>query len=93
MDTGELLPLRGAPAGAMWLAPWYSEWGSQFWKERGGGPHLIVKTPGGEWDVDSEASNGPGWQRSGEPPNVTATPSILCNQYHGWLREGKLVDA
>jgi hypothetical protein len=100
-DTGEEMVLRDAPAGAMWWADRYSEaFGSIYHKERGGGPHLLVKTPGGEWDIDSKSSNGEGWQRTGEPPNVTANPSIGAGKgpdggwkYHGWLRNGVLVDA
>ena len=49
----------------------------------------------GEWCVDGPANNGPGWDRTGDPtavpPTVTATPSIQCRSYHGWLRDGKLV--
>lgn len=49
---GQLYSLRTAPVGAMWDAQWMSN----FWK----GPDgicLVVKTPGGDWTVDGEASN------------------------------------
>lgn len=94
-DNGGLTTLRGAPVGAMWYADWLP------WKGPDG--HcLVVKTPAGDWPVDGPASNSKskvGWQRSGTPPNVTAHPSIGMGQddkgrwtYHGWLRDGKLVE-
>jgi hypothetical protein len=52
-DTGELVQKLGdLPAGAMWFAPWCDEiWIPQL-------EHvLVVKTPGGDWIVDSQASN------------------------------------
>lgn len=77
-DTGEEMTLRDAPAGAMW----YAEWLDRMYVPQG--PHnLMVKTPGGEWCVDGQASNcmmkddfkqekHHCWVREGEPPNVTA---------------------
>lgn len=73
-----------APAGAMYFT-------------RSGG--LVVRTPGGDWHVDGPSKNGGRWTRSGEPPNVTANPSILqqnpsvycgTREYHGFLRNGVL---
>ena len=56
--------------------------------------HLAVVTPGGTWCIDCPATNSKqGWTRTGEPPKVTATPSIQCGPYHGWLRDGMLTDA
>ena len=93
-DTGEELVWRDAPAGAMidchWMRP--------HWR----GPDglcLMVKLPNGcEWIVDGPAASQDdkskaGWTRTGTPPNVTATPSILARDYHGFLRDGVLVDA
>lgn len=93
-DTGDLMDLRSPPLGAMWFAPWYED----TWKGPDG--HcLVVVTPAGEWVVDSPSSDGSGWNRTGVPPNVTATPSIGQQdldtggwKYHGWLRDGKLVE-
>lgn len=78
----------------MYWADWYARMGRtcERLKANGNGPHLIVVTPDGEWDIDSIASNGPGWDRSGDPPNITANPSIICGTYHGWLRDGKLIE-
>lgn len=92
-DTAELCTLRDAPPGAMWYAPWYE----QVYK----GPDgrcLVVRTPCGDWIPDAESANGgKPWDRTGVPPLVTVTPSILINSgkrsYHGWLRAGQLVEA
>lgn len=89
-DTGEKMTLSDAPPGAMWFAPWYK--GLKDFDRSPDGNVLVVKTPAGDWNVDSKASNGPGWIRTGVPPKVTATPSILIGKYHGWLRDGQLVE-
>lgn len=37
--------------------------------------------------------HGDGWVVTGDPPNVTVTPSINCvGSYHGWLTAGVLTD-
>lgn len=94
-DTGALMTLSASPPGAMWYADWYPDEE----KRAPDGRVLIVKTPGGDWNVDAKSSNGPGWTRTGTPPNVTANPSILCGKradgswtYHGWLTNGKLIE-
>lgn len=62
---------------------------------------LLVRTPAGDWYVDQPSASGGSWSRSGEPPDVTASPSILIPEYsyegrlvrpsyHGWLRAGWL---
>lgn len=82
-DTGELTTLDEAPPGAIWFFDEY----------------LMVATPGGHWNVDMKSRNGGGWTRHGTPPNVTVSPSILIGknaagdwEYHGWLRDGKLIE-
>jgi hypothetical protein len=57
-------------------------------------PPIIVWLPGnGWWNIDMKSSDGgEGWQVTGEPPNLTASPSILTEDYHGWLRDGVLSD-
>lgn len=108
-DTGEAFPLRSAPAGAMWYAPWLDDLYTPQ-----GEHNLMVMTPGGEWCVDGQASNCTMkedfnqkqhhcWVRSGTPPDVTAgkdgptcsagAGSIQCREYHGFLRNGYLEDA
>lgn len=73
-DTGELVSLRDAPAGAMWDAFWMPE------RMRGpDGRSIVVRLPNGrDWMPDSPARNctRPGedhdcWCRHGEPPNLT----------------------
>lgn len=96
-DSGELLTLEEAPAGAMWNAWWMVERRTK----RGPGTwvgddgiSLHVRTPGGDWCVDAPPAGGNGgWTRSGTPPDVTASPSIVIGQperYHGFLRAGWL---
>jgi hypothetical protein len=96
-DTGELFVLAEAPVGAMWYADWYLPH-----MQGPDGRCLVVKTPGGEWSPDSKSANsGTPWVRTGTPPRVTATPSIGQGPgrgpgggyvYHGWLRDGQLVE-
>jgi hypothetical protein len=92
-DNGVLLRLQEAPVGAMWNADWLPQ------NYRGpDGWCLVVNTPGGQWAVDGppEGQRTGCWQRTGTPPDVTATPSILIRnpdgteRYHGWLRNGWL---
>lgn len=87
-DNGEKTILRKAPVGAMYDAFWYK--GHQGFKVRPDGIILCVMTPGGDWVVDGPSNNGNGWERTGVPPLVTASPSILMTRYHGWLRNGEL---
>lgn len=98
-DTGELISLDDAPAGAMWDAPWYADTGRPVGPD---GRTLVVRTPGGDWIVDhppGSAPTGAPWSRTGDPSvqgQVTANPSILIGgaepRYHGWLRDGVLVE-
>lgn len=79
--------IKDAPVGAMWYADWYPWLGPD--------QHcLVVKTPGGEWIVDKPPTNeSQGWSRTGSPPFITASPSIhFPGKYHGWLRDGVLIE-
>lgn len=105
-DTGEEFRIQDRPVGSMWFAPWLDDaWSPQL-------KHiLIVATPGGDWVVDSQASNctipeDPQqknhhcWIIEGEFPEITVSKngqtcaagggSILCGNYHGFLRNGFL---
>jgi hypothetical protein len=91
-DTGQVIPLRAAPPGAMWDARWWN-------KKAADGRYLIVKLPTGyDWHMDGPSSDdGKGWKREGTPPNITASPSIWANkgsgpprEWHGHLRGGQL---
>ncbi len=83
--AGELLELRSAPAGAMWLSNW--------WPDRGpDGNCWTVRLPDGhDWMIDGPASNGGRWTRTGDAPRLTVRPSIQSPRYHGWLTDGVLV--
>lgn len=73
-------------------------------------PPLCVRTPGGDWVIDSRCSNCGSpqdsthrcWPRRGVAPNITVDKSfgntcsagggsIICGNYHGFLRDGYLV--
>ena len=63
-------------------------------------PHLVVMTEAGLACVDCPATKEPHgyWTRTGEPPVVTVTPSLLINPdattaptWHGHLTEGVLI--
>jgi hypothetical protein len=66
---------RELPVGAMYYASWMPS--NMFWDNKTD-DHLMVITPGGEWNVDSRASNCTMpddrahrcWVRHGEVPNV-----------------------
>jgi hypothetical protein len=90
-SAGEELPLRDWGLGAMWDAPWFSGEGRYVGPD---GRCLVVRTPGGDWPIDLLSTESGGrWTRTGEPPKVTVTPSIIIGNYHGWLRDGALVAA
>lgn len=75
-----------APAGAIWDAAWMPSKGPD-------GKSLMVMTPAGDWWVDGPSSNGPGWTRTGVPPNLTIRSSICIGnpvRYHGFLTNGFL---
>lgn len=55
-------------------------------------PLMLVLPDGTAWCMDYAARNGPGWEVTGEPPHLTARPSIASEGYHGWLDDGVLSD-
>jgi len=87
--TDQLFTMNEAPVGAMWDAYWYSSSGPD-------GLCIFVRTPAGDWGIDLKSEDGKGWTRTGTPPGLTVTPSILIKTknvtYHGWLRGGHLVE-
>jgi hypothetical protein len=90
-DTGAELTLHEAEPGMMWDAPWYLDF-SDPWAGPDG-RSLVMRLPaGGEWAIDGPSRSGGRWTRTGEPPLITARPSILSTHYHGWLTDGILSD-
>lgn len=91
-DGREFGGFREAPPGAMWVAEWLRD--SSRVKPPAGGDPIMVKLPGGhDWCLDSEASGGGYWVRSGTPPHLEVHPSInVVGSYHGWLQGGVLTD-
>lgn len=97
VDNGEEFTVRDAPAGSLWNAEWLKS-------EKRVGPdglNLMLRLPGGgDWNIDGPSNNGPGWTRSGTPPLLTVTPSILAHgdtphldcYYHGFLTNGVLIN-
>lgn len=72
----------------------YMEW----LKERtpDGKVWAVVLPPAGQadyWVIDDKASSGGYWTRTGTPPNLSVTPSILTPNYHGFLTNGVLTDS
>jgi hypothetical protein len=72
-DTSEECTLRNPPVGAMWDCDWLAEsWHGD------DGRCIAVMTPGGQWIIDSKASNCTRpddyehkcWVRHGVPPNL-----------------------
>lgn len=90
--TGNEYTLRNVPVGAMWHAPWLRPFPEHNHAGDPKGP-IIVRLPcGWDWNVDGPSKNGGYWTRTGSPPNLTVTPSILVPGYHGFLRDGSLTD-
>jgi hypothetical protein len=51
---------------------------------------ICVVCPNGEtWEIDRKSSNGDGWVVTGDFPNITCSPSIIVQGYHGFLRNGE----
>lgn len=84
---GRRFPLRKAPPGAMWYSTW------EHYLKGPDGKALFVQTPAGEWGIDQYSSKRERpWTRTGIPPLVSASPSILIgDRYHGWLTNGELI--
>jgi hypothetical protein len=92
-ETGEEVKFRDLPVGAMYNTHWY---GADMRGADGLSLTIILpdRTP---WCIDGYASNNGqreprAWSRTGTPPKVTASPSIMTPGYHGWLRDGVLTD-
>lgn len=72
------------------------DWGPDGWTGPDGKAWGVVLPPGGvsdHWIIDAPASSGGHWERTGTPPNLNVTPSILTPRYHGFLQNGVLTDS
>ena len=96
-QPGDMWPVPGwleVPGLRNLIAPEY------FQRWHGRRPPLIVRLPNGDdFCIDSKPSvGGSGWDVTGEPPNITTSPSIASNNwsrehgYHGFLTSGVLSD-
>jgi len=85
-DTGELVTISNAPAGALYDSGSFND--IDGYQRNGPRESIVCKTPAGEWLIDGPASNGPGWTRTGTLPDIVVTPSIGIGspqRMHGWL--------
>jgi hypothetical protein len=106
VDTGEVKRrIADFGIGAMWFATWYErgdtppgqvvqygwDWDNQY------EPPLMVATPGGDWNIDSRASNCTlkddrlhrCWVRHGTPPNITVGKAgFTCAAGAGSIQSG-----
>ena len=95
-DTGAAMSLRDALPGAMWWLTWME---GMFHPQLGASP-LCVMTPGGEWVIDSRASNCTMpddydqarhhcWVAHGTPPDVTVDKNgVTCAAGAGSIQAG-----
>lgn len=78
VDTGELKRKHEFPVGAMWVCDPEPD-DNTYYRAGPDGKTLFVKTPGGDWNIDSRASNCGSpednehrcWCRHGIPPIIT----------------------
>lgn len=89
---------KEAPAGAMWDC---TSWTSDRWRGPDGRCLAVKLPPGGPhdwWMIDGPASKKGDeppsfWTRVGSTlPDISVTPSILSNKYHGFLTNGQLLE-
>lgn len=97
-DTGDLVTVHDAPAGAMWRAWWMQHEGRYWDWDNQNEPPLMCKTPGGEWNIDGRATNYTlkndrlhrCWVRHGVPPQITVDKNgLTCGAGAGSILSGK----
>lgn len=79
--------------GEMWFyKPWQeSKQSADYKAHRQGKPMLWVQLPGGPFCLDGTYTDGAQWSWTGEPPNITVSPSINEEgTWHGWIRAGEI---
>lgn len=107
VDTGEEMTLRDAPAGAMWDAVWFHSVKSWCGEDGRSLQCRLPFNHDWHIDGPCNNCTKPEtehkcWIRHGEPPNLTVDKngntcdagagSILTPQWHGFLRNGELVE-
>lgn len=87
------------PHGALWWSPFNADglpdlpphWRKDraLWVYLPGGP-FCIDGPSYHWDgAAGHMVYGEGWTRSGEPPRITVSPSIVIgDEWHGHIRDG-----
>lgn len=81
-----------------WPAKWLSTYYDEHW--RGKRPPMMVQLPSGTFCIDMCTMEGGiphpqrhGWTVTGEPPNVTLSPSInIKGYYHGFIQGGVITE-
>lgn len=95
-DTGEETTIQESPVGAIWENTWYYDCQMNDWCGVDGKSYS-VKTPEGDWCIDSRASNCDKkddhihkcWCRHGEAPNFTVDKiGNTCNAGGGSFMRG-----
>lgn len=96
VDDAEIVyTLQNAPAGAMWNADWMET--IQDEPLGPDGKYLVVRTHGGDWEIDGRARNCTRpddnvhkcWVRHGVPPNITVNKNgNTCNAGAGSIIVG-----
>lgn len=76
--------------GDMWRLPEVDFEGREAW--------MIVLPNRGHWYTTLGMQQGKGWDVTGTAPHITVSPSVLAHadglhaEWHGWIRDGMLVD-
>ena len=75
------------PPGTMWRDPKQDRDGREAW--------VVILPNGHQWATTDRASGSDdsfGWEVTGEPPQISVTPSIddrwPGKEWHGWIRNG-----
>jgi Family of unknown function (DUF6527) len=85
IDDNELNADAKFACGIKWPLPP----GDKYWFQTESGADHADCPNGCEWEIDRWSSNGAGWRVTGELPRITCVPSIICGDYHGFLRDGE----
>jgi hypothetical protein len=86
LPDGREVEWKDLPVGAMW----HSDMLPADSKYDGYVPTWYVLLPNNcAWPIQHKGTDGASWTMTGEPPNITTTPSInYVKRYHGWIKDG-----